>query len=386
MSAPWDEELLAIAQRNLTRSMPEVSGQSQRTVIVNGREALNFSSNNYLGLASHPRIISAMARSAALYGVGAGASRLITGNTQSHRTLETNIAEWKGAEAALVFGSGYQANVGILTSLTDRSDVILSDSLNHASIIDGCRLSRADIMVYNHLDVDHLAARLSESRHRRKLVVTESIFSMDGDAAPLGEISRVCREAGALLMVDEAHAGGVIGPAGRGLAAQMGIVPDIHMGTLGKAIGVSGAYVAGAAGLIRLLVNKARSFIYTTAQPPAVMDAASEALAIVRSPEGDERRKRLQGNTGRFADLLSGLPGVSARGGGHIVPVIIGDSAKTMRVSAALMERGVFAHGIRYPTVPEGSARLRFTLMSDHTTDDLDRAVSELAAALKSVT
>jgi 8-amino-7-oxononanoate synthase len=306
---------------------------------------------------------------------------LIAGNTESHRALESFIAEWKGTEAALVFGSGYQANVGILSSLADDGDLIISDELNHASIIDGCRLSRARTMIYPHLDLSGLESILRLSGFRRRLVVTESIFSMDGDCAPLKEIDYLCRRWGAILMVDEAHATGVSGPRGQGLAAEQGVVPEIQMGTLGKAVGTSGAYVAGSHPLIELLTNKCRSLVYTTASPPGTVGAALAALKIIASPEGDRRRSQLMENTLKFHQVVNAGP-CAPSVPGHIVPVRIGASLRTLQVSRACLEQGIFAHGIRFPTVPEGTARLRFTLMSDHTEEDICKAASVLANAL----
>lgn len=383
-STDWNEEIEDLRQRGLFRIMPKMEGMPGRTGIVNGKHVLNFSSNNYLGLAGHPEVIQATVESVQRYGAGATASRLIAGNCEAHRELEDFIAQWKGTEAALMFGSGYQANLGLLSSLTDAADLIVSDQLNHASIIDGCRLSRAQVKIYPHLDLNRAEEALKSNGFRRKLLVTESVFSMDGDHAPLKELQDLCTQYGALLMVDEAHAAGVHGSRGQGLAEEAGIIPDMQMGTLGKAAGTSGAYVAGRRDLIDLLINKARSFIYTTALPPSVVGGASAALRIIASEEGNTRRARLRENVATFHSLLSArirhLPDPS-----HIVPVLIGQSQRTMKVSAECLERGVFAHGIRYPTVPEGTARLRFTLMSDHTDVDLRCAARVLQEAMDAI-
>lgn len=380
--SPWTSELEDLKRRNLYRIMPEVSGLPGRITKINGREALNFSSNNYLGLAGHPRIIQAMVQAAQAGGAGATASRLIVGNSEAHRELESFVSQWKHTDAAILFGSGYQANVGVLSGLMGAEDLIVSDELNHASIIDGCRLSRSRVMIYPHFDLNRVEDYLRLPGFRRKLVVTESVFSMDGDRAPLRELDFLCRRWGALLMVDEAHAAGALGPQGRGLAAELGVAPEIQMGTLGKAAGTSGAYVAGSSSLIELLTNTARSLIYTTAAPPAIVAAALEALKIISSEEGDQRRARLAENVRTFHQLLNGETS-RAEASGHIVPVRIGDSSRTMKVSLACLERGVFAHGIRFPTVPEGTARLRFTLMADHTDADLHKAVSVLRQAIE---
>ncbi|HMK33873.1 MAG TPA: 8-amino-7-oxononanoate synthase [Desulfomonilaceae bacterium] len=379
---PWNDELHDLRRRELYRTMPRITGLPGRLVTIDGCRVLNFSSNNYLGLAGHPDVVQALADSARVYGAGSTASRLIAGNTEIHRELERFIATWKGTEAAVLFGSGYQANVGVISSLMDKSDLIVSDELNHASIIDGCRLSRGQVIIYPHRDLNRLEDALRTVGFRRKLVVTESVFSMDGDRAALREIDYLCRRWKAVLMVDEAHATGVLGDKGQGLAAELGVVPEIQMGTLGKAAGTSGAYVAGSRRLVELLTNKARSLIYTTAAPPAVVGSALAALKILSSSEGSVRRARLKDNMEHFNRLLSRIPGFSADPS-HIVPVRVGDSSRTMKVSSTCLSEGVFAHGIRFPTVPEGTARLRFTLMSDHAPEDLETAVSVLERALE---
>jgi 8-amino-7-oxononanoate synthase len=379
--SPWMEEIDELQKQDLFRIMPAVAGLPGRVVTVDGRPALNFSSNNYLGLAGHPALVKAMAETASMCGVGSTASRLISGTSEAHRELESFIAAWKETDAALVFGSGYQANVGILTALTDGCDLIVSDELNHASIVDGCRLSRAQVIVYPHLDLNRAEDALKSTGFRRKLLVTESVFSMDGDRAPLKELDELCRRWGAVLMVDEAHATGVAGPLGRGLASEDAVVPEIQMGTLGKAVGVCGAYVAGSRGLVQLLVNKARSLIYTTAAAPAIQGAVLAALKIITSDEGEARRRRLTENTVAFNRLLKSV-GLAVSTSSHIVPIRIGDSARTMQVSRECLARRIFAHGIRYPTVPEGTARLRLTLMSDHTEEDLQQVASVLSEIL----
>jgi 8-amino-7-oxononanoate synthase len=379
---PWMIELSELQRNHLFRVMPDVSGIPGRTINVNGTLAINFSGNNYLGLAGHPDLIRAAAEYAQRYGAGSTASRLIAGNGDAHRELESFIAQWKGTEAALLFVSGYQANVGALSSVAGKEDLVISDQLNHASIIDGCRLSRAKVEVYPHLDLNRLEDLLGQQGFRRKVVVTESVFSMDGHQAPLREISALCRQWGALLMVDEAHAAGLFGPQGQGLAAEQGVVPDIQMGTLGKAVGSGGAYIAGNRSLIQLLVNRARSLIYTTAAPPSVLGAALAGLKIIASEEGRIRRERLHANARDFARLLASALGHTAEGN-YIVPILVGESAAALHVSSTCLENGVFAQAIRYPTVPEGTARLRFTLMSDHRPDDLTKAVTVLKQAME---
>ena len=374
-SKNWDlkGEIEALQKKALYRKMPEISGVPGRTVNIDGRNVLNFSSNNYLGLAYHPRVVDSFSQAVKIYGVGSTASRLIAGNCPTHRKLEQFIASWKNAEAALVFGSGYQANLSILTALTDKDDLIVSDELNHASIIDGCRLSRAKTLVYKHRDPDSALDALKKTGFRRKLLVTESIFSMDGDQAPLRELSDVCQNNGAFMVVDEAHATGIYGPSGAGLCSELDVFPDVQMGTLGKAVGVSGAYVAGSRFLIDLLVNKARPFIFTTAHSPAVSAATLEALKVIVSPEGDVRRLRLKKNVEFLSEVLQNIlpPRESAC---QILPILIGPSDLTMKISQACLQEGLFVQGIRFPSVPEGAARLRLTLMSDHTPADIEKA------------
>jgi 8-amino-7-oxononanoate synthase len=377
----WTSEIERLKRKDLYRIMPAVSGLPGRTIMVNGRSALNFSSNNYLGLAGHPTVAEALVDYTRQFGAGSTASRLIAGNSEPFRELESFIAAWKQTESALVFATGYQANVGILTSLVGEGDLILSDELNHASIIDGCRLSRAAVQRYPHLDLDVLDNLLKKNPHHIKLVVTESIFSMDGDRAPLKEIHDLCRSSNALLMVDEAHATGVLGPQGQGLAAEVGIIPDIQMGTMGKAVGTSGAFVAGPQNMIDLLTNKARSLLFTTAPPPGVIGSSLAALRIIASAEGEARRATLAKNGSEFTQLASKKLDLNLSPG-HIVPIVVGESARTMKISARCLEAGVFAHGIRYPTVPEGTSRLRFSLMSDHTAQDLSKAVTVLERVL----
>lgn len=376
-SFEWVNDLLAIERSGLLRSMPVIDGMPGRMIRVNGMDAINFSGNNYLDMAGNNSVMEAMSEAARIYGNGATASRLIAGNTKAHRELEEYIAVWKGTEKAVVFGSGYQANIGILTALPNDEDLILSDELNHASIIDGCRLSRAQTRIYQHLDVDSARKILEKGKYRRRFVVTESVFSMDGDFAPLVELNKLCEEFGAFLMVDEAHGAGVKGPKGQGLAAELNVCPEIQMGTLGKALGVAGAYVAGSEPLVRLIINKARSFIYTTAQPPLILSAALEAIRIVASDEGCKLRKRLNDNALLLNELIRPLIG-TLTAPSHIVPIHIGDSMDTMRISQSCLKKGIFVQGIRYPSVPEGSARLRLTLMSSHTSDDIRKAANVL--------
>ena len=355
----------------LARRLRPIDGAQETWVTVEGRRALLLCSNNYLGLATHPAVRAAASSAAAEYGAGAGASRLISGSMRLHHVLEEQLAAFKGTEAALLFNSGYHANVGAITALVGAGDAVFSDALNHASIIDGCRLSRAAVFVYPHNDVEALAELLARSTARRRLVVTESIFSMDGDTAPLAPICDVSEHHGAMVMVDEAHATGVVGRRGAGVVAAAGLQHRVtlQMGTLGKALGTFGAFVAGRRAVIDLLINAARSFIYTTALPPPVVAAASAALAIVVSDPS--LRQRLADNATYLWQGLRQIGLQVADTPAHILPVMIGDATTTMRISDRLLDEAVFVQGIRPPTVPHDTARLRIAVMSTHTRDDL---------------
>lgn len=374
-------ELARLRAAGLERGLRPVDGAQDTTIVVDGRRVLSLCSNNYLGLANHPEIVEAAIAATRAVGVGAGASRLISGSMRHHHQLEEHLAAFKRTEACLLFTSGYHANLGAITTLVGPGDAVFSDALNHASLIDGCRLSRAAVHVYPHGDVAALDERLRALPARRRLIVTDSIFSMDGDAAPLAAICDLAERHGAMVMVDEAHATGVTGARGAGLVDALGLHDrvTVQMGTLGKALGTFGAYVAGSRALIDLLVNTARTAIFTTGLPPAVAAAADAALTIVeREPE---RREALRRNA---AQLRAGLLGlgfeVPGEAESHILPVMVGGAEATMALSAALLERGVFAHGIRPPTVPEGTARLRATVMATHGERDLDTAVAAFAA------
>jgi len=376
---------LAEVERNgLYRRLRPVSGAQDTVVTLEGREALLLSSNNYLGLANHPALKRAAQDAIERYGCGAGASRLISGDMALHQELEQRLAELKNAEAALIFPSGYHANIGVIAALTGPGDTIFSDALNHASIIDGCRLSRALVQVYRHGDMDHLAQLLATCpQSGRRLIVTDSVFSMDGDIAPLVNIVTLARRYDAWVMVDEAHATGVFGARGAGVVEALGLENEveIQMGTLGKALGGCGAYVAGSRELIAWLINRARSFIYTTGVPPAVAASALAALDLVaREPE---RRQQLWENA---AFLRQGLATLGYKIGptqSPILPVLVGDAQPTMALADALLQRGVFAHGIRPPTVPAGTSRLRVTPMATHSRAQLTRALEMFAAAGK---
>jgi len=377
-------DLESIRDAGLERFLRHVAGAQDPEVELDGRRTLLLCSNNYLGLANHPEVVEAARQAAARHGASAVSSRLISGHMTAHVELEEAIAAWKQCERALTFSTGYQANIGVITSLVDRGDVVVSDELNHASIIDGCRLSRAHVAVYRHNDVDHLAHVLDEHRGaRRLLVATESVFSMDGDRAPLADIVAVTKPRGAWLMVDEAHGAGVFGPDGAGLAAEQGVAGDVdvHVGTLGKALGSFGAYVAGSAALCELLINRARSFIFTTGLPPTAAAAASAALRIVRrEPEravGLLARARSLGLRLRGAGL--DVPHVDTQ----ILPVLLGPAHVATSVASALLARGVYVAAIRPPTVPQGTSRLRVSLMATHTTDQIDRAAEAIVECVR---
>jgi glycine C-acetyltransferase len=383
----WDlrAEIAEIRAHGLYRRLRRIDGPEDPEVTVDGRRAILLCSNNYLGLANDPEVVNAAREAALRYGAGSGSSRLISGTLAIHSDLEAEIAEWKGAERALVFSSGYHANLGIIQALVGRGDLLLSDELNHASLIDGCRLSRAEIRIYPHKDLDALARELRAAAARRVLVVTDSVFSMDGDRAPLAEICDLAERDGAAVMVDEAHATGVLGETGSGLVDELGLRERVlvQMGTLSKALGSFGAYVAGSSSLVDLLVNRARTFIFTTALPPPAVAAARAAIGIVRREP--ERRRRLWQNAEALHRAVASagveMPPLES----PILPIVLGDAGRTMNVCERLLERGVFAQGIRPPTVPPGTSRLRATVMATHTPEQIERAGGVIRDALREI-
>ena len=369
-------ELEGIKRQGLFRELRQVEGEQGPTILLDGQEVLNFSSNNYLGLANHPALRAAARNAMERYGCGSGASRLISGNTTLHQEREEQLTQLKGSEAALVFNSGFQANLGVLPTLVGDGDVVFSDSLNHASIIDGCRLSRAKIEIYPHMDLNRLESGLKEAPQRcRKLIVTETVFSMDGDVAPLEKIVELAELHGAMIMVDEAHGTGVFGPRGAGVVEEMGLSGRIlvQMGTLGKALGGFGAYVAGGRDLRDLLVNRCRSFIFTTSLPPSVIAMAISAIDLLRKEP--ERRQALWRNCGILKDGLQSLGFSLGETTSQILPLIIGDAQECMNFASGLLDKGVYAQGIRPPTVPPGTSRLRITPMATHRDEQLERAL-----------
>jgi glycine C-acetyltransferase/8-amino-7-oxononanoate synthase len=351
-------------------------------VLLDGAEVLLLCSNNYLGLADHPRVRQAAADAAERFGAGAGASRLISGSMSIHRRLEGRLAEFNGTEAALLFGSGYLANTGTVAALAGRGAAVFSDELNHASIIDGCRLARAQTFVYRHRDLDHLEHGLRQAVSGPRLIVTDAVFSMDGDVASLVDLLELARRYHARLLVDEAHATGALGPGGRGALAAAGLSGErdvVVVGTLGKALGGYGAYVCATTEIIELLVNTARPFIFSTAPPPPSIGAALTALSLLADRPGLVEQLRRNAATLREALLANGLdPGGSRT---QIIPVLVGDARRATALCERALEGRVFAQAIRPPTVAEGSSRLRLTVMANHRADELHAAAGVIGAA-----
>jgi 8-amino-7-oxononanoate synthase len=373
------DRLEELRRDHLYRQLRSNCAGAEPWIEMEGRRALNLSSNNYLGLASHPSLKAAASAAAQMAGCGSGSSRLIAGSSKLHEQLEARLASFKRSESALLFNSGYTANVGVITSLVGAGDLILSDALNHASIIDGCRLSRATCKIYPHADVAALEALLTsaiQAGHRGKtLVVTDSVFSMDGDLAPLREIADLCRRYEALLVVDEAHATGCVGPNGRGLLAELNITYEgtIAVCTLSKALGSFGAFVAGPRVLKEYLINVARNFIFTTALPPPVIAASMAALDVLE--QTPSLVERLRENAAFFRQGLQRLGFNTLNSSTHIVPVLVGDSQRALEMAERLFQRGIFAVAIRPPTVPPGSARIRTSVMATHSHADLAYAL-----------
>ncbi len=371
----FEKELKNIKKRGLYRKLRLVESEQSSKVIIDGKEVILLSSNNYLGLANHPKIKEAAKKAIGKYGAGSGAARLISGNSVLYKELEEKLAEFKSTEAALVFGSGYLANISILSTVVGEGDLILSDELNHASIIDGCRLSRAEKIIYRHKDTRHIEEILSKNKGRRSLIVTEGVFSMDGDIAPLPEIIALAKKNSAMVMVDDAHGTGALGKRGKGAAEHFGIEKgiDIHMGTLGKALGAYGAYAAGDKGLIEFLINKARGFIFTTALPPSVLASAIKAVDILE--EEPHLIKRLWENRDYLVNGLKAIGFNTMECETPIIPILIGSAEKALKMSEGLFEEGIYVPAIRPPTVPENTCRLRLTVMATHTKNDLNIAL-----------
>ena len=369
--------LVRLEHDALRRRLRVIESAHGAEVEFGGRRMLMLSSNNYLDLAAHPAIKRAAIEAVERYGVGAAASRLVAGSLEPVHRLEQSLARFKGVEAALVFGSGYLANMGAITALTGPGDVVFSDELNHASLVDGCRLSRATVRIFRHRDAGHLKVLLDDSTGAgRRLIVTDSVFSMDGDLAPLAEIVELARRFRAAVMIDEAHGVGVIGPGGAGLAAELGLEHeiDVQVGTLSKALGAYGAYVAGSRTLIDFLINRARCFIYTTGLPPAMAAAADAALQVMIDEPA--RIARLHDNAAYMRAALVAAGFQLASTTSSILPVMMGSAQNALMMAEQLFARGVYVIAIRPPTVPQGSARLRVTPTAGHTRADLERAIA----------
>mgnify|MGYP006413314147 CR=1 FL=1 len=367
------DELSKIKESGLYRELKAVENAQDTRIDIEGKTYLSFCSNNYLGLANHPSVIEAVKKAVDEYGWGACASRLVSGNMTLHEALEKEISRFKRKDAAIVFPTGYMANLGVISSLVSGGDLVVSDKLNHASIIDGCRLSGAVFRVYAHCNMEKLENILKKSsKYNRILIVTDSVFSMDGDLAPLPDIVRIAKKYNAMVMVDEAHGTGVFGENGRGVVEYFNLdnEVDVVMGTLSKAIGSLGGYVCGDDDLISYLRNKARPFMYTTALPPAVCAASIASINLIQ--EDPSLREALWNNVCCIKERLGllGIDMISSQS--QIIPLLIGDTQKAVDISKLLYERGVLIPAIRPPTVPANSSRLRMTVMSSHTQDDLE--------------
>ncbi len=385
MNEDWIQPILADTKANGLERAARVYPEAGGIIKIDGKEVLNFSSNDYLDLARHPHVIDRSRQALDQYGIGATASRLVTGTLPIHEELETRIAKEKGFEAALVFGSGYMANAGTIPVLAGRDDLIFADKLVHASMIDACKLSGAKLVRWIHNDADALEKRLAQYADHagRKLIITESVFSMDGDIAPLKEIAALAEKYDTMLMVDEAHSSGTFGPNGAGLIRELGIenAVTVSMGTMSKAMAGYGGYVACSEKLRSLLVNSARAFIYTTAPPPAVVGAALGALDVFEA--SPRLGNILQANADYFRSLLHGAELDTLRSESQIIPIVIGDNEKAVAVSHKLREEGIIAAAIRPPTVPAGSARLRISITLAHLVDDLERAAKTIIKTIK---
>ena len=382
-----DRRLASLREQNLFRELRRVDSAPGPRIKIGGQTLLNFSSNDYLGLTNHPALKAAAIRAVEKFGAGAGASRLICGSLAPFHELEETLAAFKNTEAALTFSTGYTAAIGAITALVGKDDIFILDKRVHASIVDAAKLSGAKLRIFDHNDLNDLEAKLkwadqfskaaSGKRQAEILIVTESIFSMDGDVAPLREIVALKEKYGAWLMVDEAHATGIIGENGRGLADKLGVSDqiEIQIGTLGKALGASGGYICGRRVLIDFLINRARSFIFSTAPVPAAAAAATTGIQIVQSAEGEKLRNQLQQRAAEFQSAIGNPQSAIA---GAIVPVILGDENQALAMATKLRAQNIFVPAIRYPTVARGAARLRVTLTATHTAAD----VAELVAAL----
>ena len=379
-----NNRLGALRERGAHRQMRVMAGAQSTRMAVDGREVLLFAGSNYLDLAHHPEVVEAAGAAAREFGCAAGGSRLINGNLEIHQALESELADFLGTEAALVFSTGYMANVGAIPALAGRGDLVISDALSHASIIDGCRLSQAEVRVFPHGDLNCLEEILRESASTRRdvLVVVDGIYSMDGDVAPLAELVPLAKRWGAAVLVDDAHGTGTLGATGRGSAELCGVSRDVDvvLGTLGKSLGSFGAFIAGSSALRDLLINTARSFIFSCALAPPQVAAARAALAVMRREPW--RREHLSQNADRLRSGLAQRGISTAPSTTHILPVIVGGNDETMKLCERLLDHGIYAQGIRHPSVPEGTARLRITPMATHRSSEIDHLVDLLEKEL----
>ena len=386
-SLEWiEDELRTIQGKNLFRTLTEITSGQSPEIVIGGKKHLLFASNNYLGLSTDKRVIAAAAAALSHYGTGSGGSRLVSGSSDLHSELEEKIARFKSTEAAILFSSGYLANVGTIAALVGEGDTVFSDELNHASIIDGCRLSRAAVRVYPHLDTDSLSRMVRASGGAgKKLIVTDTVFSMDGDLTDLGEICSIAERYGCMLMVDEAHAMGVLGEKGSGATEHFGVerrVPVV-MGTLSKAVGSVGGYVAGSRSLVDFIRNRVRSYIFDTSLPAASLAASIEAIDIIESEP--QRRRHLMGLVETFKSGLSEMGFSVLSSQSAIVPVLTGEPEATLLLASALRERGVYTPAVRPPSVPAGKCRIRASLMATHTEEQIACALESFRDAGSSV-
>lgn len=372
------KELAERVAQGLLRSRRTLTTPQSPHIVVDGKSYLAFCSNDYLGLANHPQLVSALQQGAAQWGVGAGAAHLVSGHFEPHHQIEQQLAAFVEKPAALLFSTGYMANLGVVQALVGKGDTVFADKLNHASLNDAMSLSRASVKRYRHGDMAQLAMSLEQTTSGRKLIITDAVFSMDGDIAPLHELLALCERHDAWLYVDDAHGFGVLGEQGRGLLAHFGIASEriIYMATLGKAAGVSGAFVAAEQVVIDTLINHANSYVYTTATPPALSSALLQSLQLIE--QSDERRLHLRHLVAKLRSGLAGLPWALMESDTAIQPLLIGDNQRALELSAALRERGIWVAAIRPPTVPQGTARLRITLSAAHTEADVERLIGAL--------
>ena len=383
-----DEELKEINEKNLFRNLTEIQSGQTPEILINGEKHLLLASNSYLGLSAHPDVIYASKIALEKYGTGSGGSRLVSGSSDLHRELEDKIAKFKNTESAILFSSGYLANVGTISSLVGLGDLIYSDELNHASIIDGCRLSNAKTQIYNHLDFDHLISILTadQSRKCKKLIVTDTVFSMDGDLANLKKLAEISEKYGCMLMVDEAHALGVLGGRGSGATEYFEVEDKVHiaMGTLSKAVGSLGGYIAGEKKLIDFIRNKVRSYIFDTSLPASTLGASIKSLDIIENDT--ERRENLWKLIAHFKSGLENIGLNVLESNSAIVPILIGEAEPTLNFAKKLRQEYVYTPAVRPPSVAPGKCRLRASIMATHSIDNIDFALRAFEKVNKSLT